>query len=131
MSQENVELHHQAIDALNRRDLRALLALSSADVQAVSLLVAVEGSFRGHDGIRRWYASLLEAFPDYIVEVVEERDLGRLTLAHMHARAHGAGSDIPIELTHWQLAEWRDKKLVWWRVFLTEAEALEAAALRE
>jgi len=35
MSQENVELHYRSIDAVNRRDLAAFLALMDRDVEAV------------------------------------------------------------------------------------------------
>ena len=33
MSRENVELHHQSIDAFNRRDFDALLALTDSLVE--------------------------------------------------------------------------------------------------
>jgi hypothetical protein len=33
MSQENVELHYQVIDAFNRRDLGAYLALMDSEVE--------------------------------------------------------------------------------------------------
>jgi hypothetical protein len=42
------------------------------------------------------------------------------------SRARAAGPQ-----TLWALAEWRDKKVVWWGQYTTEAEALEAAGLRE
>jgi len=44
MSQENVELTHQAYHAFNRRDLAFLLALIDADAEAVPRLAAVEGA---------------------------------------------------------------------------------------
>ena len=46
MSQENVELSHQASDAVNRRDLGALLRLMDADVKAVPILAGMEGDSR-------------------------------------------------------------------------------------
>jgi ketosteroid isomerase-like protein len=92
MSQENVELAHRAFDALNRRDLGAFLALMDDDVEAVPRLVAMEGGYHGHDGIRRWWQNLLDAFPDYSVEIVEVRDLGDLTFIALRNRGHGAGS---------------------------------------
>ena len=131
MSQENVELAYQASDAFNRRDLDALLALMDADVEYVSALVAIEGGYHGHDGIRRWWKNLLDTFPDFIIEVVEVRDLGDLSVAVLRNRAHSAGSDTTIEQRQWQVAQWRDKKLVWGCGYPTEAEALEAVRLRE
>jgi ketosteroid isomerase-like protein len=97
MSQENVELHHRAIDAVNRRDLDALLELMDADVEAVSLLAGIEGGYHGQAGIRRWWVNLLVAFPDFAAEVVEVRDLGDETLMTYRARGHGSDTDAPFE----------------------------------
>jgi ketosteroid isomerase-like protein len=131
LSQENVERYRRSIQALNRRDPGALLALMDADVEAVPTVVALEGDVRGHDGVRRWYASVIDVFPDFTIEVVTVRDLGALTLAAIGFRGHGAGSDTPFEMTLWSAAEWREGKCVWWGNYRSEAEALEAVRLRE
>jgi ketosteroid isomerase-like protein len=131
MSQENVELYRRATQASNDGDLDAFLALMDADVEAVPRLAPMEGGYHGHDGVRRWWDSLREAFPDFRTEVVEVRDLGDLTLAELRNRGRGAGSDTPVEQRSWHVAEWRDKKVVWWRAYGTEAEALEAVGLSE
>jgi hypothetical protein len=70
--QDNVELAHRAYDAVNRRDVDAFLGLMDADVE---LLAAMEGSYRGHDGVRRWWHDLLNAIPDLTIEVGEVRNL--------------------------------------------------------
>jgi ketosteroid isomerase-like protein len=131
MSQENVELHHRCVDAFNRRDLDALLAVMDDDVEVVSRIVAVEGSLNGHDGMRRWWKSWFDVWPDYKIEVVEVRDLGDVTLATLRALGHGAGSDVPFEDLAWQLARWRRGKCVLWRVFNNRDEALETLGLSE
>ena len=59
MSQENVELVHLLIEALNRRDLDAALALMDDDVEVASRIVVIEGGLRGHDGVRHWVAELV------------------------------------------------------------------------
>ena len=51
MSHENVELVDRACEAVNHRDAGALLALMDDDVEADPRMVAIEGSFHGHDGI--------------------------------------------------------------------------------
>ena len=45
MTQENVELFHQAYDAVNRRDLDAFVSLMDADVEAVPILSRMEGDY--------------------------------------------------------------------------------------
>ena|SRR5215211_563390 len=131
MSQENVELVRRAYEAVNRRDLDAFLALMDEEVEAISWLVAMEGEYRGHAGIRHWWQDLLDAFPDFNVEVVEVRDLGDSVLATLRTHGHGADSGTPIEVLLWMAVWLRDGKCVWWQAFGDRAEALEAAGLSE
>ena len=133
MSQENVELHYQAMDAFNRRDLGAYLALVDEDVEAIPRAVAMEGgdNYHGHDGVRRWWKDLFDVFPDFTVEVVEAHDLGDVTLTLLRQRARGAGSDTPTEESTWNVARWLRGRCVWWRTFDARADALEAVGLSE
>jgi hypothetical protein len=132
MSRENVELAMVMAHAFNRRDLNALVALADDDIQVESRLVAMEGVYRGHEGLRRWWDNFLGVFPDYAIEVEELRDLGGdVTLAHIRGWGHGADSATPLIDPFWMPQRWRDGKCVWWRNCTTEAEALEAAGLEE
>jgi ketosteroid isomerase-like protein len=131
MSRENVELVRRVYDALNRRDLDGFLSLMTDDVETGSRLVAVEGGFHGHDGVRRWWRSLLDNFPDLETEVIDVRDRGDLILGECRVRAHGAGSQTPVENQQWQVVRVREGKVSYWQTFLSEAEALEAVGLRE
>jgi hypothetical protein len=130
MSRENVELYFRAVDAFNRRDWDACLKLFDEEVELESRLVAMEGGYHGHAGLRRWWDDVLGAFPDYTIEVEEPRDLGDVTLAHIRGWGHGAGSATPIVDPFWHPVRWRGGKVVWWRNCSTEAEALEAVGLR-
>jgi ketosteroid isomerase-like protein len=131
MSQENIKLIYRYVDAVNQRDLDALLALMDENLEAVSRIAAIEGGLHGHDGIRRWWDSWFGAFPDYNIEIVEARDLGDVVLGTFRALGHGGGSDLPFEDQAWHVSRWREGQCVWWQVCYTEAEALEAAGLRE
>ena len=131
MSQENVQLALRAYVAFNERDLESMVALAHQEVMVESRLAAMEGGYRGPEGVRRWWANLLDVLPDYELEVEEVRDLGEATVARLHARAHGADSATPLDEVIWHAARWQDGKYVWWRNFSTEAEALEAAGLSE
>jgi len=133
MSQENVELHHRTFDAFNRRDLEAFLARCDPDLEFISYLMQVEGGepYRGHDGVRRWWEGLFGVYPDFIAEIEDARDRGDLTIVRLRMHGHGAGSNVPMEQTVWQVAEWRDGKVIWWCFATTEAKVLEAAGLSE
>ena len=133
MSQENVESAYRALEAFNRHDFEALLALVDPDVDFADLIVEVEGGgpFHGHEGFRSWWEGYLLIFPDLRLEIDELRDLGDLTLVHGRVHGRGTESEVSFEQTFWTLAHWRDQKIAWSRSFRSEAEALEAVELRE
>jgi hypothetical protein len=131
MSQENVELMLESYDAFNRRDWDALVLLVDDAVEIESRLVAFEGGYHGHEGLRRWWDNFLGAFPDYTLEVEELRDLGDVTLGRIRGWGHAAGSATPLVDPFWHPVRWRNGMVVWWRNCSTEAEALEAIGLLE
>ena len=55
MSQENVDRALEFLDAFNRRDLDAVVALADDGIEVESRLVAMEGGYRGHEGLRTWW----------------------------------------------------------------------------
>ena len=129
MSRENLGLVLVMYEAFNRRDLDAALALMHDGVELARRLGALEGYYRGHEGVRRWWSNLLEFFPDYAAEVEEVDDLGDMTLGRIRGTAHGAASSTPVVETWWQLIRWSDGQCIWWRNFATEAEASRAIRL--
>jgi ketosteroid isomerase-like protein len=131
MSRENVELVYRAVDAFNRRDLNAFLALVDPDVEFTTRFVERGGSYHGHDGVRMWWEDLLSVFSDFRVEADEVRNLGDMTVTRLRLRGQGIESEARMEQTDWQATKWRHKKAIWWRTFRSEAEALEAAGLSE
>jgi ketosteroid isomerase-like protein len=133
MSQENVNLVRRAVDAFNRRDIDAFLALTDDDIEVIPRSAVLEGGdhYHGRDGVRLWLEDLFGVFPDFTTEVVEAHHFGDLTLAVLRQRAHGASSDTPAEQSLWNVARWRRGKCVWWRTFATRDEALEAVGPSE
>jgi ketosteroid isomerase-like protein len=56
MSEENVATLRGGYAAVNRGDIDGLLAAIHPDVEFKSLIAEAEGeTFRGHDGVRRWW----------------------------------------------------------------------------
>ena len=131
MSQENVAGYRSAVDALNQRDLDGFLALMDEEVDTRSRLATIEGGYHGHDGVRRWWRDLFAALPDFTVEVVDVRASDDVTIAEIRNRARGADSRAPVSETLWQVARWRDGKVVWWSAYPICSEALEAVGLSE
>jgi SnoaL-like domain len=132
MSKANVERYRQGIDAFNRRDLDAFLALADPGVIGTSRVLAIEGAtYEGHDGTRDWWNGLLGVFPDFRIEIVWVRDAGNLTVSELRNQAHGEGGAAPLAEHVWQVSEWRDGLVARWQMYASEHDALEAAGLRE
>ena len=91
MSQENVERLHRGYDDFNRRDLDAFLALMDPEVELTTRFMEVEGTpyYRGHDGVREWWRTLLGVFPDFSIETIDVRDLGDSLIVAVRVRGHG------------------------------------------
>src|SRR5688572_23870477 len=108
MSRENVDLVYRLVDAFNRRDIDSFLALCDPDIEYFSHLVELEGGapYRGHDGIRSWWESLLAFSPDFRSEIEEVRDLGDVTVTRQRSHGHGMGSDVPLEQSQWGVGKW-------------------------
>ena len=131
MSEQNVELYRRGIEAFNRRDLDAFLALAHPDVVGTSRVLAIEGkAYRGHDGTREWWNDLLGVFPDFTIEIVWVRHKGDLTVSELRNNARAEGSAALAEHV-WQVSEWRDGRVVRWQMYENEQDALEAAGLSE
>jgi ketosteroid isomerase-like protein len=128
----NVDLVYRAFDAVNRRDINGFLALMSPEIVFIPRLVSVEGGeLRGHHGVREWWASIFDAFPDFEATVLEARAVDSFTIGRMRYRGRGGGSSAPFEETIWLVSEWQDGRSVWAKSFRDEAEALTAAGLDE
>jgi ketosteroid isomerase-like protein len=131
MAHENVGLVHRVYDAFNRRDLDDFLAFADPDVELTTRFMEMEGDpfYRGHDGVREWWRTLLAVFPDFSAEVLEVRDFGDSVVIALRVRGHGVDSGAPVDEVVWQASKVRNGKVTWARNFGREAEALEAAGL--
>jgi hypothetical protein len=79
--------------------------------------------------VARWWGDWTEAWQRYTYTTVEYRDLGEVVFSRVAIDARGPG-DVPVEMTVFQLWEVCAGKVGAGRVFMSEAEALEAAGLR-
>jgi ketosteroid isomerase-like protein len=131
MSEPNVELAREAVEALNRRDFQAFLGYMDEGIEVESRLVSMEGKLSGHDGVKRWWTEWFDTFPDYTVEVVEIEDFGDVLLCRLRATGRGAGSGVQLEDNVFQANRWRSGKCVWWRNFERRDEALATLGLSE
>jgi ketosteroid isomerase-like protein len=135
MSEENVELARDAIDALNRGDLDAWLAFLSPDVvwEALPGVPGIGELYRGRAEVRGWIEELWEVAEGVVhTEIEQITDLGedRVFLA-LALTARGRGSGVPFEMPTWSVIWYREGLVTRRQVFWTRDEALEVAGLRD
>jgi ketosteroid isomerase-like protein len=63
-------------EAVNRRDVDALVELSQPDIDCYTLQIAVSGHYKGHDGLRRWMDELTTDDIGHGVNLERVRTLG-------------------------------------------------------
>jgi ketosteroid isomerase-like protein len=131
MSQENVERFRAVIEAMNRRDIESVLQGMDPEIQYEHRLAALEGSFVGLDGVRGWFADLLEHFGAWRIYCEDIRDLGDRVLALGTIRATGKESGVETELPFTVVARIKDGLMVHFTDYGDRDKALEAAGLSE
>ena len=130
MSQENVELLRTGYAAANRGDVEGFLVSVHPDVEFTSLIAEAEGeTFRGHDGVRRWWREVVAPLGGLHGEPEQIRDLGDTLVARVTATYRPGGVEVP--QTIWHVVRYQDGRAIWWQFFRTEAEALETAGLSQ
>ena len=132
MSQENVEVVREAVDALNERDLDRYLACCAEDIQLLLPTAPIKGAYEGAAGVRRFFADLQDAMPDFRLEVERLKAIGPdqvLGFLRATANARTTGIDIEVPVTNvYALAHGKIKRV---EAFRNRAAALEAAGLSE
>jgi hypothetical protein len=89
MSRENREVVRRNNDAYNRRDLRAYLETVSESVGFRSRFSAMDNrGYEGHDGLRRYFAEVDEAWGWYEMNLERLVDAGARVVGLFHLQSH-------------------------------------------
>ncbi len=131
MSQENVELVRQAMEALLRRDRDAWFAIHDEDFEIVAVRDWPETGVRGREAAWDFNMRIRDSF-EWTPREVERVDAGAdKVLAHLRYDARGVESGAEVELDQWFVATVREGKILRLQWFTDGVEAREAAGLRE
>ena len=118
-------------DAYRDRDVERMVRLCGQNGTFRYVPMGAQGEGRLREEGKAVWSGLIEAFPDLTAELLDVRGQGNKTFARGRLYGTGAGSGAAFERALWLAHEWRDGRLLWWRAFESEAEALSAAGLRE
>jgi ketosteroid isomerase-like protein len=132
MSREDVEIVRRSFEAFERGGFEGLLRHLDPEVEWTTTGSYIDrGTYRGHEGVRRYLGSMLDDFEDFRVRPAAPRrmefaDLGERVLAwgNIHVRATTSGIETDIESGG--VFEFREGKIVRWEDFGSRDKALEA-----
>jgi ketosteroid isomerase-like protein len=137
MSQANVEIVRQAIEANRSDNLEALresiVAFWDPSCEFTSVMAAVEPeTYRGHDGLRRYLNDLVESWGEWRNEVEDVFEAGPNTVVVIF-RSHQIGKDsgAAVEARRAMVTVLSGGKLLRARVYPSREEALEAVRSSE
>jgi uncharacterized protein len=134
MSQENVEIVRQMVDAFNRGDLDASSEhwADNVDYRAVEGAPDDHGPIHGKVAMRAYVQDWIDTFDQFTVEPMELIDAGEGQVVGVLRNSGRAKlSGVETDLTFAALYTVRDGKIERGREYWTRDEALEAAGLRE
>ncbi len=131
MSNINVEIAEQGIDAFNRRDVEALAGLTTPDFEWFPALPGtVEGGgYRGRAGIETYFREIRDTWEQLRVLGEEFRDLGDRVVALGRTEGRGRASGVQVDAPLAMILDFRDGKLSRVRTYLEHGEALRAVEL--
>jgi ketosteroid isomerase-like protein len=132
MSQENVETVRVLWAGLERGDVRLDLCDEEIELRTAAE-IPVADEYRGHTGVRQWVTDVWEVFNGFHNEVEEILEAGGgdtiVTVVRTSGRMRHTGLEAKVK---WAVVwSFQRGKVVRAHGYLSKAEALEAAGLRE
>ncbi len=129
MAETNLDLVRRGFETLNHGGVEALLPFIHPEFEVTTPagLAAEPDTYRGPEGIRRYFESFYEAMDRVEFAPEEFIAVGERTVVPMTLRARGRTTGIETEQHVVQIWELKDGKAIRVRVFATLEEALDAA----
>jgi ketosteroid isomerase-like protein len=121
---DRLEMARESIAALNRRDVEAVVEAFASDAEWWPLRSSTEGPYRGHDGVRAWFADTAEMFEHLRAEVEEVHERGDVVVAFGRLEAKGRESGASVELVISWVFRFADDKVIWAKSFADRDEAI-------
>ncbi len=133
MSQENVEITRQSVDAFNRGDKRAWLAMFDPHAEMVPAPEWPESApTRGAEAIWDFYVGVTGAWDEGPLELGEIIDAGAdKIVANNRRNARGRTSGAGVEFSYWTVTTYQNGRVVRVEWSADRGKALEAAGLPE
>jgi ketosteroid isomerase-like protein len=117
--QARTEIVRQALTSLNAGDIEGLVAVCDADFRLdMSDRVLNPFVYEGHDGIRAFYAEVVDVWESFTWEPIELDELDDFVVAVLHSRGKGRGSGLELDRRSsmlWRVDDQRALSLTFYR----------------
>jgi ketosteroid isomerase-like protein len=131
MSRRNLDVVDAAFEAYYQGDVERAADFADPDLVITQPSEMPESeTFRGHRGFIDAIDAWTGEWDDFRVERLRTRDVGDHVLTTVRQRGRGRGSGAEVEGVFTFVFTLRAGKLVRWRMFADEGQALEAVGLR-
>jgi ketosteroid isomerase-like protein len=133
MSEGNIEVVRRGLDAFNRRDKAAWVAVCDPDVENFPPKEWPENApIRGAEAIWDFFVEAVNAWEEGSFQWKEFIDAGTdKIVANQQREMRGKASGAGVVWSYWVVFTFRDGKLIRFEWFRDRTEALEAAGLSE
>ena len=132
-SHENVEIVRRAHAALAEEGIEAAIAFAHPDCESTTppTLASEPDTYRGHEGIRRWFGSFGDAMEGVYLEGLEFTPAGDRVLVDTKLHARGRATGIETEQRAFVVWTIREGLVMRLEAFAERGQALAAAGLQE
>ena len=131
MSRENVEIVRRWFRSLERGELALELAAEDVEFDNIEDF-PVQGPYSGHEGVRRWWGDLAEAFESFRIELIDCTQLDdERVLTENRASGRFRETGIPLDFPWASVFSVRNGKVVRAVGYFSRRQALEAVGLQE
>jgi ketosteroid isomerase-like protein len=129
VSNDNLEIVQRGFDAFNEKGVEGIIPLIHSDFEATTppSLASEPDTYRGRNGIRRWFDSFDEVMDEIRWEPHQFRQVGERVLVEFTLRARGKTTGLDFGQDAVMVWEIRDGKASRLDLFQTLDEALAAA----
>jgi ketosteroid isomerase-like protein len=109
----NADLARRGFELWNERRFEEVLTLFHEDAVWDMRAFGVPDmtDFQGHEGLRRFFAEWLQAFPDSAIEAEDVEQRGEWTMSLVLQVVSGGASGTPVPFRYAGIGHWRDGRL--------------------
>jgi ketosteroid isomerase-like protein len=122
------EIVRRAHEALNAGDIETLVAVCDADFRLdMSDRVLNPSVYEGHDGIRAFYAEVMDIWESFTWEPTELREFNEVVVSLLESKGKGRGSGLELDRRSAMLWHVSDEKALSLTFYRDPDAALAAA----